>query len=181
MTAMWQAAQQPYGRGMTILQDILSGPGMFREGMELNFGALQSRLRTDAEFVKRMRNALGPERYESFVDTVTRGAGVGEQDVVKTGGATLGSVAGGRNTASWAPYIAAARAALPGLGDRYIGAPGRVPGTLDPDTKMLIDLFAESALLKLGGGQQPELPPGVEPTLPPMPLMEFTLPYYGGP
>lgn len=149
--------QDEYKQGITLLRHLLERPDAFRpgaKGVELNTPAIQKML-MNPKTRAALTNKLGADGFDRVVDTLTRGAGLGQQDILATGRGGFGTLAGqmfrGRNTGFNAPILAAGTAALPNIGSKYVG---RQPYALTSGQQTALDLLME----KLGGPMAEESP-----------------------
>lgn len=161
----WQRGQEDYRSGVALLgKRQLGATGAWRpgnQGVELDTAYLQNLLK-DPRVEQLLRQRLGDEGFKTWMDAVTRGAGVGAVDVMAPGrggfGQSLSQWERGSNTGFWGLPLAAARAVLPNLGASYVG---RQPYAVAPTLQTILDAAASQV--------RGTLPPAPGP--PPLPPM----------
>lgn len=149
---MFTAAQTDYKKGITLLKSILEEKGSFRtgqNGVELNLPRIQARL-IDPKTQATLRNKLGDEGFDQLVNTLTRGGGLGTQDILAMGQGRIGEpvrqALTGRNTGSSALVTAPLTGFLPNVGSSYAG---RAPYAPSNAAQTLMDLLAQQAGLNV--------------------------------
>lgn len=128
--AAWEAAQGQYSKGLALIggggkKGVLDRAGAYDVSRgEISMRGLQTIL-ADPKVQRNLRVKLGEDDYARLVDSITRGAGVGERDVLASGPQTMlgvlrdlfGEQRGG--TAKWASAIP--RLFAPNLPTKYVG------------------------------------------------------------
>lgn len=134
------AAQDRYKAGRVILDELFSKAGAYdtSTGM-LNMANLQ-RMLANPRVSSELMHKLGPEKYQTIVDAITRGAGVGAVDLPVAGAG--GSFSAIRDllrhpTGSGQYTRAAIGTVAPNLGARYIGTPPHIG--LPPVLQAIVD------------------------------------------
>ena len=147
---VFEKAQSQYAKGLALVggsgkKGVLDRAGIFkpRDGDE-HFGMAQlQKALTDPVYARNLERKLGPENFKKWVDTVTRGAGIGGMDALASGPQTPWRVltdflferSGGAQKGISFPT----RLLAPNASSRYIGNVPDVGGT--SGQRLLMDIL----------------------------------------
>jgi hypothetical protein len=141
---VWNLGQQDAKAGYALIKNLRDRNAWRagNDGLEQNTSRFQGKL-IDPKFEETMRWRLKEGDFDSLVDTLTRGAGIGRVDINAAGrggaGQSLGEFARRPSAGSASSILTPLRAILPNAGARLVGAPGRVPYDLDPGLQALMN------------------------------------------
>jgi len=127
--AMWQKGQEEYRTGLRILEQLDKPttwrPGGGDLGPEFNTAALQKAL-ISPKVQRVLEGSMGTQRLADWINTLTRGEGVGRFDRLATGAGRTPADAAlewlrGRNSGSMGVIQQGIKSLLPNVGSQYIG------------------------------------------------------------
>ncbi len=146
---LWQSAQADYKKGLALLKPLQSSSAFrqYPDELQLNTPKLQEYI-ANPKNEAALRNKLGDAGFESLVNVLTRGGGVGTRDTLASGrgrmsDAFMQSFGRGTNTGSLQALGVPFRTILPNVGSQYAG---RAPYTLPPALQSILDVAAQRAV-----------------------------------